>query len=89
MNTIIRKIGMGGKTLVSPLSGITKAARGAALPLLIAASAILPAQGDGLAITPTEMPVATQQVYYAQAFTASGGEGSYSWSVVPWTCETA
>ena len=52
MNTIIRKIGMGGKTLVSLFSGITKAARGAALPLLIAASAILPAFAD-LYVTPT------------------------------------
>ena len=89
MSTIIRKIGMGGKTLVPPLSGIAKAARGTALPLLIAASAILPARGDDLAITPATLPVATQMVAYAQTFTASGGSGSYNWSVVPWTCETA
>ena len=52
MSTIIRKIGMGGKTLVSLFSGIAEAARGAALPLLIAASAILPAFAD-LYVTPT------------------------------------
>ena len=45
-----------------------------------------PAMADGLAVTPAEMPVATQMVAYVQAFTASGGEGSYSWSFVPtWT----
>ena len=89
MSTIIRKIGMGGKTLVSLFSGIAKAARGAALPLLIAASAILPARGDGLAITPATLPVATQMVAYAQTFDATGGSGSYSWSIVPWSYETA
>ena len=52
MSTIIRKIGMGGKTPVPLFSGIAKAARGAALPLLIAASAILPAFAD-LYVTPT------------------------------------
>ena len=52
-------------------------------------SAILTARGDGLAITPATLPVATQMVYYAQAFTATGGSGSYNWSVVPWSCETA
>ncbi len=90
MSTISRKIGMGwGKTPVPLFSGIAKAARGAALPLLIAASAILPARGDDLAITPATLPVATQMVAYAQTFTASGGSGSYNWSVVPWTYETA
>ena len=52
-------------------------------------AALMSAFADGLSITPATLPVATQQVYYAQAFTASGGEGSYSWSVVPWSCETA
>ena len=89
MNTIIRKIGMGGKTLVSLFSGIAKAARGAALPLLIAASAILPARGDGLAITPATLPDGMEQVAYKQTFTASGGSGSYSWYSVPWAMETA
>ena len=44
---------------------------------------------DPLAITPATLPVATQQVAYAQTFTATGGSGSYSWSVVPWSYETA
>ena len=38
MNTTIRKIGPGDRTLVSLFSEIAKAARGAALPLLIATS---------------------------------------------------
>ncbi len=91
MNTIIRKIGMGagGGALVSPLSRIAKAARGAALPLLVAASAILPARGDGLSITPATLPDGMEQVAYKQTFTASGGLGSYSWYSVPWAMETA
>ena len=53
MSAIIRKIGMGrGETLVSLFFEIAKAARGAALPLLIVASAILPAFAD-LYVTPT------------------------------------
>ena len=51
--------------------------------------AFMPSMADSLAITPIEIPVATQQVYYALAFTATGGSGNYNWSVVPWTCETA
>ena len=80
MSTIIRKIGMGGKTLVSPLSGITKAARGAALPLLIAASAFLPARGDGLAITPATLPDGMEGVPYNQTLFVEGGDqSSYQW----------
>ena len=52
-------------------------------------AACLPVFADGLAITPATLPVATQMVAYAQTFTATGGEGSYSWSVVPWSYETA
>lgn len=77
MRTIIRKIGMGGKTLVSPLSGIAKAARGAALPLLIAASAILPARGDGLAITPATLPDGMEGVPYNQTLFVEGGDQTY------------
>ena len=52
-------------------------------------AALTPAFADDLAITPATLPVATQMVAYAQTFTATGGEGSYSWSVVPWSYETA
>ena len=92
MNTIIRKIGMGGgKTLVSLFSGIAKAARGAALPLLIAASAILSARGDGLAITPATLPDGMEGVQYDQWFTATGGGDSPSWQwyTVPASYATA
>jgi hypothetical protein len=81
MNTIIRKIGMGwGKTLVPLFSGIAKAARGAALPLLIVASAILPARGDGLAITPATLPDGMEGVPYRQTLFVEGGDqSSYQW----------
>ena len=61
------------------------------MPLLLAAmfAALTSAYADDLAITPATLPVATQMVAYAQTFTATGGEGSYSWSVVPWSYETA
>ena len=64
-------------------------ARGALLAIWAAACAALPARADELAIAPDALPVATQMVAYAQTFAASGGSGSYNWSVVPWTCETA
>ncbi len=92
MDTIIRKIGMGGgKTLVSLFSGIAKAARGAVLPLLIAASAILPSRGDGLAITPVTLPDGMEGVQYDQWFTATGGGDSPSWQwyTVPASYATA
>ena len=38
-------------------------------------AALTPAMADGLAITPAEMPVATQMVAYAQTFAATGGSG--------------
>ena len=54
---------------------------------LIAASAILPTWADGLAITPTTISNAMQQVYFSQTFTATGGSGNYSgWAVKPWSC---
>ena len=61
MNTIIGKIGMGagGGALVSPLSRIAKVARGAALPLLIATSAALPA----LAVTWTDPSTGIEWTY--------------------------
>ena len=62
----------------------------AAVAALVATSAALPsAYADDLSITPATLPDATQQVYYAQSFTATGGSGSYNWSVVPWSYETA
>jgi len=64
-------------------------ARGALLAIWAAACAALSARADDLAIAPDVLPVATQMVAYAQTFTPSGGSGSYNWSVVPWTYETA
>ena len=60
-----------------------------AIVALVATSAALPLMADGLAITPTEIPAATQQVYYAQTFTASGASGGLSWSTVAWKVESA
>ena len=77
MNTTIRKIGPGDRTLVFLFSGIAKAARGAALPLLIAASAILPARGDGLSITPATLPDGMEGVPYRQTLFVEGGDQTY------------
>lgn len=53
-------------------------------------AALTPAFAD-VAITPTEIPVATQQVHYAQNFSTTGasGAGGLSWSTVAWKVESA
>ena len=80
MKTIIRKIARGGgKTLVSIFSAA----------FAVAASAILPARGDSLAITPTTLPDGMEGVGYSQFFTATGGSGDYNWYTVPATYATA
>ena len=52
-------------------------------------AALTPAFADGLSITPAEIPVATQQVHYAQNFSATGASGGLSWSTVNWKVESA
>ena len=50
-------------------------------------SAILTARGDGLAITPTTISNAMQQVAFSQTFTATGEWGYIdydNWKVLPW-----
>ena len=52
-------------------------------------AALTSAFADDLAIAPSTISNAMQQVYFEQSFTATGGSGSYSydgWKVMPWTC---